>query len=126
MTHEEKIDQAVKLLCNAAQPKKIILFGSYARGDAKHDSDLDLMVIFENKINRHAEMVRLRRILSPLRMSIDVIVVIEEKFNYWRDTIGHLYNEVSKEGKVIYEKLGLTAQHVVDEALRFASGKDIK
>ena len=104
MTHEEKIDQAVKLLCNAAQPKKIILFGSYARGDAKHDSDLDLMVIFENKINRHAEMVRLRRILSPLRMSIDVIVVIEEKFNYWRDTIGHLYNEVSKEGKVIYEK----------------------
>ena len=39
------IDQATRLLVEASQPEKIILFGSYARGDFAKDSDLDFLVI---------------------------------------------------------------------------------
>ena len=41
MISEQTIQQAVARLVVAANPSKIILFGSYARGDATEDSDLD-------------------------------------------------------------------------------------
>lgn len=43
-------------LVAAANPSKVILFGSYARGDATEDSDLDLMVIEREASNKLREM----------------------------------------------------------------------
>ena len=43
MISEERIQEAVRLLREAASPVKIILFGSYARGDISEDSDLDFL-----------------------------------------------------------------------------------
>ena len=39
------LDQIVAQIVDVAQPEKIILFGSYARGDANEDSDFDLLII---------------------------------------------------------------------------------
>ncbi len=57
----EQIANAVKRIAEAAQPEQILLFGSHARGDARDDSDLDLLVIESEVTDRAAEMVRLRR-----------------------------------------------------------------
>jgi predicted nucleotidyltransferase len=48
----------------AAQPLKVILFGSHARGDADDYSDVDLLVIEVTVPDRCEEMVRLNRALS--------------------------------------------------------------
>jgi len=45
MINNSAIREAVWLLKEAASPAKIILFGSYARGEAHEDSDLDFLVI---------------------------------------------------------------------------------
>jgi predicted nucleotidyltransferase len=42
---EEVIQEATRLLMEAAHPKTVILFGSYARGDFDEGSDLDLLII---------------------------------------------------------------------------------
>jgi uncharacterized protein len=68
------IHEAVRRLVEAAHPVKIILFGSFARGDGTKESDLDFLVVLPTVTNRHAEMVRLARALAPLRMPIDVLV----------------------------------------------------
>ena len=60
------IHQAVVRLAADPLPQRIILFGSQARGDADAGSDIDLLVIETEVPNRAAEMVRLRRLLSPL------------------------------------------------------------
>jgi uncharacterized protein len=70
----EMIDAAARLLVEAAHPEKIILFGSYARGDFDEDSDLDFLVILPEVENRFAEMVRLQGVLTPLRVPTDVMV----------------------------------------------------
>jgi predicted nucleotidyltransferase len=57
----EKIQQAVERLVAAANPSKVILFGSYARGDATENSDLDLMVIEQEVVSKFDEMVCLRQ-----------------------------------------------------------------
>lgn len=91
------------LLVDAAQPKRIILFGSHARGDPTDDSDIDIMVVEERIPDRLKEMVRLNRLLRSLDVAVDLLVVSEEKFNYWRDTPGNVYFEAASEGKVLYE-----------------------
>jgi predicted nucleotidyltransferase len=45
MISEDKIRAAVAILVREAQPERVILFGSSARGEAKPDSDLDLLVV---------------------------------------------------------------------------------
>jgi predicted nucleotidyltransferase len=99
----EKIDEAVRRLVAAAHPRKIVLFGSQARGEAGETSDLDLMVVERHVENRIAESVRLHRALRGLLMPVDVLVVSEEQFSYWRDTPGTVYFEASNQGKVLYE-----------------------
>ncbi|MCK4625765.1 MAG: nucleotidyltransferase domain-containing protein [Phycisphaerae bacterium] len=109
MIDEQTIMKAVNLLLDAAPPgSKVILFGSYARGQADARSDLDFLVVEPEVKKRLAEMVRLRQALQPLLGSflipVDVLVVSEEKFDYWRDTPNTVYYSALKEGKV-YEQV---------------------
>ena len=103
MTREEAIPKAVKLLSEAATPKRIILFGSHARGEGGEESDVDLLVVEASVSNPIAEMVRLRRLLSPLRIPVEVLVVSEDSFRYWSDTPGNVLYEAAVEGKILYE-----------------------
>jgi predicted nucleotidyltransferase len=99
----ETIKRLTELLIEAAQPKRIIMFGSQARGEAGEDSDLDVMVVEESVVDRAAEMVRLNRLLRSLDIPVDLLVVSLEKFNYWCDTPGNVYFEAATEGEVLYE-----------------------
>ena len=74
MISGEQIQQAVERLVAAAKPSKIILFGSYARGDATEDSDLDLMVIEQEVVNKFDEMIRLHRAVGDVGIGVDVLV----------------------------------------------------
>ena len=100
---EATIADAVSLLRQAAHPDKIIMFGSYARNQADPSSDLDLLVVEENVSDTAAEMVRLMRVLSPLRIPADVLVVSREDFAKWSDTPGHVLFEAATQGKVLYD-----------------------
>jgi uncharacterized protein len=103
MIEKQKIQEAVELLKNAANPVKIILFGSYARNDYSSESDLDFLVVEREVESRRLEMVRLRRILSQLSIPVDIIVVSENVFNDWADTPGTVIYEAALEGKIVYE-----------------------
>ena len=99
----EKIQEAVRRLAQAACPKKIILFGSRARGDARDDSDLDLLVIEPEVKDRVAEMVRLGRVLRGLILPVELVVIDEQRFQEWSEMPGTVYYEAKREGEVLYE-----------------------
>ena len=102
-TTSQIVSNVTGVLVQAAHPKRIILFGSQARGEAASDSDFDIMVVEENPANRFAEIVRLNRLLRSFDMAIDLLVVSDENFQYWRDTPGNVYYEAATEGQVLYE-----------------------
>ena len=55
----EKIAAAVKRIVEVGNPKKVILFGSAARGETHRDSDVDLLVVTGNEVsNPRQESVR--------------------------------------------------------------------
>lgn len=103
MIAEETIQLAVRLLAQAAPATRIILFGSYARGTPSDQSDLDFLVLKRVVRNRHAEIVRLLRVLEPHGIPADVLVASEEVFDAWKDIPGTVLYEASKEGRVVYE-----------------------
>jgi len=102
MITQKTIMEAVELLRKAANPVKIILFGSYARGDMKATSDLDFLVVETEIKARRMETVRLRDVLSPLRIPVDVLVVSEKSYNEWKDAPGTVIYEAAIEGKGVY------------------------
>jgi len=99
---DQAVDAAIRALADGAHPQKIVLFGSYARGDATADSDLDLLVIEDEVPDRAGEMVRLRRLLRPLRIPADVLVYSADEVQRWGGQPGSALYWALREGKVVY------------------------
>ena len=79
------------------------MFGSYATGQADENSDIDLLVIEDGSPDVPAEIVRLLRILSQLRLPVDLLVVAAADYADWSDTPGNVLYDAANSGKVLYE-----------------------
>jgi len=53
--------------------------------------------------DRRQEMVRLRRVLLPLRIPVDLIVVSEQEVHEWGDLPGTALYPALNEGRVLYD-----------------------
>ncbi len=105
MISEQTIQQAAQLLGEAAKPSQVILFGPYARGDAKEDSDLDFLVIEAAPHDKFTEMVRLRQVLRPLQIPVDVLVYSQAEIDQQQNSCATAVYWALREGKVLYASL---------------------
>ena len=103
MISEDTIQRAVERLVSAANPSKVILFGSYARGDATEDSDLDLMVIEPEVQNTGEEMIRLHRVVGDVGIGVDLLVYSDGEASRRSQVPGTLLYWAFREGRVLYD-----------------------
>ena len=102
------LDEVVRLIVEEVGPEKIVLIGSHARGEARPDSDLDLIVIekepFGPDHDRWTAITRIGRALRPVRVPKDILVYSREEEDRWRGTINHVLAWGLREGRVLYER----------------------
>lgn len=101
---KKKVNEIIKKIASGYDPEKIILFGSYARGRATQDSDVDIFVIKESDLTRPQRGAQLRRILLGSRIPMDIVVytpceIASEKQNKYS-----FVHEVLNTGIVVYER----------------------
>jgi predicted nucleotidyltransferase len=98
---ETLIEEASRRLSAAAPEADIILFGSRARGEARPDSDLDLLVIEAKSGSRGSEFVRLRNAVGEIGVPVDLVVYWTSEADKWAEVPGTFIHEVLKEGRVL-------------------------
>jgi predicted nucleotidyltransferase len=107
MKEREKVtanlDDAVKRIVDQFHPAKIILFGSHARGSARPDSDVDLLVVMDVKESKRRQAVEIDLALADRTFPLDVIVVTPAEFERYRDVVGHILYPAVRDGKVLYD-----------------------
>ncbi len=100
----EKVRTAIQRIIEVSRPRKLILFGSYVRGNMNLNSDLDILVVTDDDIeNPRKESVRIRRALKGIVMSMDILVVPESKLQELVNVPGLIYREAMRDGEVVYE-----------------------
>ncbi len=105
-----KDNQQITLITNCIvreyQPDKIILFGSWARGDADEESDIDLLVISDREKNlpRYKRGLDVRLLLSQFQLPKDILFYTHEDVERWRGVPQTFINTVLSEGRVLYER----------------------
>jgi predicted nucleotidyltransferase len=103
---QEKVDRAVKIAVEVTQPSRVILFGSWPRGEAEWDSDLDLAVLMPDSAEAELGTIHrnLRHVLEQVPMSIDLVVTTLSCAEQFRGSVNSIYHRILTEGQVAYER----------------------
>jgi len=97
------VKRFINLIINKFNLKKVIIFGSFARGDYHKGSDLDLIIVGEFKerfIDRIGKIIE----LNDSDLEIDAMVYTEEEFQKMIQERRPFIEQVLEEGIVVYEK----------------------
>ena len=100
--HSELLAEITRRIRAVSDPQRIILFGSYARGEPGPGSDLDILVIKDQVDSTRAEAARIYRALADLTVPVDVVVVRTTYAQRYGDLVGTVVRPALREGKVLY------------------------
>ena len=105
---EKVLDEMVAAIVQEIDPKQIYLFGSRARGEARPDSDIDLLIVeqepFSPYRSRWKELARIRRTLSQFRVPKDILLYSTDEIAKWQHSMHHIIAQSLREGKLLYER----------------------
>ena len=103
------LNNIIDLIVPLVKPDKIILFGSYARGDFTEHSDIDLLILKKGLKNEREISTKIYNTLytknDHININVDVISLDYDKFLRLKDNIGYIFKTINEEGVVVYEWL---------------------
>lgn len=99
----ELLEEVVRRVLSVGKPRAVVLFGSRARGDARPDSDLDLLIIEDSDLPRYKRSGRYRRALRGVFPSKDIVVWTPAEVEEWRNVRNAFITAILAEGRVLYE-----------------------
>lgn len=104
MTDEKVLQLIVDRITENVHPQKIILFGSWARGERDSRSDIDIMIIKESDQPRPQRYAEVRRLFWGLGIPLDILVYTPEEFTRYQTVLGSFTHTVAHEGKILYDR----------------------
>jgi len=99
---QELLDEIVRRIVHVADPERIILFGSAARGKMGPNSDLDILIVKRNLSNRRRLAGVIRRRLHGLEAAVDLILVTPKDVEEYRDCPYTVISPALRESRTLY------------------------
>ena len=101
---QELIDEVVRTIVERFHPRRIVLFGSQARGDAGPDSDLDLMIEMETALRPIARAIAVGRLFLDREWPLDVVVYTPAEIAERTGVVGTLVSMIETDGRVVHDE----------------------
>jgi predicted nucleotidyltransferase len=104
MTQTALLEKVTRTIVERFNPKRIVLFGSHARGDAGSDSDLDVFIEMQTSRRPPERAIEVSAAFGLRPWPLDVVVYTPAEVQRLRGVSGTLLSVIEKEGKVLYEQ----------------------
>jgi predicted nucleotidyltransferase len=101
---EALLAEVVRRMLQAGSPDRIVLFGSHARGTARPDSDLDLLVVEPSSEPRYRRAPKYLRALVGVFPAKDVVVWTPDEIAAWQNVPHAFITSALREGRTLYER----------------------
>lgn len=111
---DTKLELLTRIIVECARPRRVILFGSRARGEGREASDYDVYVEADESHPANELQSLIRKALREIELSADVIIGSKQRFDERRDDPGTVEWDVEREGVVLYSRPGVTAARVYE------------
>jgi UTP:GlnB (protein PII) uridylyltransferase len=102
MASESEIQALADRIAREFRPQKIILFGSHARGEARPDSDVDLLVIIDSEQHPSRTAAEITCRVHPGRYPLDLIVRSPKTVRARLQMNDWFMRDAMREGRVLY------------------------
>jgi len=104
MVDSNKINEIASRIATRFNPDKIILFGSYATGNQKEDSDLDLLIIQETDLPPLQRGFDIRMSLIGTMIPFDILIYTKLEFEQESGNRFSFLSSAIKNSKILYER----------------------
>lgn len=99
---EDTLQDIVDRIVEVADPDRIILFGSAARGEMDENSDVDLLVVKGGDYDYYLLLRAIYRGLRGADEAVDVVLVTPEQVERYRDNHYLIIAPALRDGKEVY------------------------
>lgn len=100
--NQETLKEIIRRVVETAQPERIILFGSAARGEMGPNSDVDLLVVKRGKFDQRKLTGDIYQSLYGVGHAVDVIVVTPEQVEQHRQSFWLVIAAAMRDGREVY------------------------
>jgi len=83
-------------------PYKIIIFGSYATGNATQESDLDICVVEKDYVDKYEEKAKIDALLDFISLPKDILNPKLEEYEFYKNEFGSVYKDIEDKGLVLW------------------------
>lgn len=100
---DDTLRSMVDRIVEQFHPRRVILFGSHARGTASAMSDVDLLVVFDQVDDKRRMAIALRRAVADLPIAKDFVVTTPDEIARRGQMVGTVLRSALNEGRILYD-----------------------
>lgn len=97
------LEQVIHTIVQRFHPRRLILFGSRARGESHSGSDTDLFIEMDTPLGRWQRSREVRSALGLMPASFDILVYTPDEVRRLRALDSALLADIEREGVVLYD-----------------------
>lgn len=101
---DPQLDALVASIVDRVRPELVLLFGSRARGEAREDSDYDIMLVLRDGADVEGDRGAANDARRLMHISADILACTASEYGRWQHDPGFLHWLVSREGRLLYTR----------------------